>query len=210
MEKQDFAINIGRSIILTFVLIFVLAKASLWDTPVALANEPTPAAGESLPLGKGGFRLGSVPTRLVIPSIDLDRKVFPVSWTPIVVNGVTVGKWDTLDNDVAWHNESAKLGQVGNTVLNGHSDIYDRVFQNLEKVEIGDEIIVFSDGQPYHYLVTEKVLVREKGVPFEQRVANAQLIAPTDDERLTLVTCTGSGATHRLIIIARPTTQAIH
>jgi LPXTG-site transpeptidase (sortase) family protein len=201
MEKQDFALNISKSIIfqrkafaLAFVLIFVL-------TPVALANEPTPAAGESLPLG-------NVPTRLVISSIALDREIFPVGWTSVVSDGVTVDKWDTLDNDVAWHNESAKLGEVGNTVLNGHSDVHARVFRNLINVEIGDEIIVFSGEHPYHYVVTKKILVGEKGVSYEQRVANAQLIAPTEDERLTLVTCAGPDATHRLIVIARPATRA--
>jgi hypothetical protein len=46
--------------------------------------------------------------------------------------------------------------------------------------------------------------VREKGVTHEQRVENAKLIAPTSDERLTLVTCAGSAASQQLVVIALP------
>ena len=61
-----------------------------------------------------------------------------------------------------------------------------------------------STGKEYRYIITQKFLVREVGVPLETRIKNAQLIAPTQDERLTLVTCSQPGATHRLIVIARP------
>jgi LPXTG-site transpeptidase (sortase) family protein len=146
------------------------------------------------------------PTRLSIPSIDLDSAVVPVGWTPVVINGQTYGQWDTADNEVGWHNLSANLGEVGNTVLAGHSDINSRVFQNLEYVNIDDEITVISgaDQQPYRYRVTQKVLVQEVGVSLETRIQNARWIAPTDDERLTLLTCSQPGATHRLIVVAYP------
>ena len=61
--------------------------------------------------------------------------------------------------------------------------------------------------QEYQYLITETVLVQEKGVSMEQRVQNAQLIGPTSDERLTLITCANPGATHRLIVTAHPVVQ---
>ncbi len=41
--------------------------------------------------------------------------------------------------------------------------------------------------------------------PLEVRQANARYIQPTDDERVTLVTCHPYGSTRfRLIVIARP------
>jgi LPXTG-site transpeptidase (sortase) family protein len=112
--------------------------------------------------------------------------------------------WNVRDNEVGWHNLSANLGHVGNTVLSGHSDIKARIFQHLHQIEVGDEILAFTEGYPYKYVVVEKLLVQEKGVPLETRIQNAQLIAPTNDERLTLVTCAKPGATHRLILIAQP------
>lgn len=150
------------------------------------------------------------PTHLFIPSIGLDSAVIPVGWTPVVINGQMYGQWDTADNQVGWHNLSATLGQVGNTVLAGHSDINSMVFQNLEQVIIGDEITVVSgaDQQAYRYRVTQKVLVQEVGVSLETRIQNAQWIAPTNDERLTLVTCSRPGATHRLIVVAYPVAES--
>jgi LPXTG-site transpeptidase (sortase) family protein len=144
------------------------------------------------------------PTRLLIPAIALESKIAPVGWESVVIDGATYQQWGTTDNLVSWHNLSAKLGQPGNTVLNGHSNVNAAVFRNLKYVEIGDEITVFSGKQDYHYIVTQKFLVKEKGVPLEERIENAKLIAPTQDERITLITCANPGATHRLILIARP------
>lgn len=152
-----------------------------------------------------------VPVRLVIPRIHLDSPVTPVGRKPVVVEGKTYAIWETVDNEVGWHNLSASPGQQGNTVLSGHSDIKARVFRNLENVQKGDEIQVFSgeNPQPYRYEVTETVVVKEKGVPVNVRLRNARWIAPTEDERLTLVTCAYPGATHRLIVIARPLVESI-
>jgi len=145
-----------------------------------------------------------VPIRLVIPAIDLDSPVTPVGRKLVVIDGKTYRQWETADNQVGWHNLSAKLGEVGNTVLAGHSDIYAKVFQNLKDVKVGDTVIAYDAGQPYYYVVTDTVLVKEKDVSIEQRLANARWIDDTDDERITMVTCAQPGATHRLIVVARP------
>lgn len=145
-----------------------------------------------------------MPTHLVIPVIALDSEIAAVDQTPVVINGVTYGQWNTADNLVGWHNQSAKLGQVGNTVLNGHSDVNAAVFRSLGYVRIGDEITVFSGAQDYRYVVTQRFLVREGNVSLEERIENAEWIDSTQDERLTLITCANPGASHRLILIARP------
>ena len=144
------------------------------------------------------------PTRLVIPTIELDTPIAPVGIRLFEIDGQQYGIWNVRDNEIGWHNLSANLGNVGNTVLSGHSDIKAKIFQQLPQVEVGDEIVAFSGDQPHQYVVVEKLLVQEKGVPLETRIKNAQLIAPTEDERLTLVTCARPGATHRLIVIAQP------
>ena len=144
------------------------------------------------------------PTRLVIPAIGLDSRIVPVGQTPLVIGDGVYEQWNTAENLVGWHDQSAKLGQLGNTVLNGHSDINAAVFRYLEHVDIGDEITVFSGDQVYHYVVAHKFLVKERDVSLEERIQNAAWIASTQDERLTLVTCANPGATHRLILIAQP------
>jgi sortase A len=140
----------------------------------------------------------------VAPTPTLDSPVVPVGLKQVKVNGQTYPQWQTDDQQVGWHNLTATLGRSGNTVLNGHSDVYAKVFQNLDKLKIGDEIVVFSNEHAYRYVVTERILVREKGISVAQRLENAKLILPTEDERLTLITCSQPGATHRLIIIAKP------
>lgn len=179
---------IGRSTLLAAALTFIVTVATL-------AQEPT--------------SVDAIPTRLVIPSIALDKVIIPVGVKPIIVEGKTYGTWEVADNDVGWHNLSAKLGHVGNTVLAAHSDIKAMVFQNLKYINLGDEITVYSgfNGVAYRYTITQKLLVQEVGVSLETRIKNAQLIAPTQDERLTLVTCAQPGATHRLIVIAKPAPQ---
>lgn len=146
----------------------------------------------------------AIPNRLIIPAINLDSEVTPVGRKTVVVEGKVYQQWDVADNLVSWHDRSALVGQVGNTVLNGHSDAFAEIFRNLKDVRLGDLIVAFAEGRPHFYVVTERVIVREKDVLVGQRIANARLIAATDDERLTLVTCIYPGATHRLIVTARP------
>lgn len=188
----------------------VVASSPVENVPVeANAGPLLPQASEQgndnllRVLGSGDVPAG-VPTRMVVPAIALDSWVVPVDKAPVVVNGETYGQWNTADNQVGWHNLSAKLGEVGNTVFNGHSDVNAAVFRNLGYVMIGDEIIVSSGVQNYRYVVTQKFLVQEGNVPLEVRIQNAAWMAPTQDERLTLITCANPGATHRLIIIAQP------
>ena len=178
--------------------------------PVEVSAEPLlPLASESqgnagtMDSGAGDVPAG-MPTRLIVPSVALDSQIMPVDKTAVVINGVSYGQWNTVDNLVGWHDLSAKLGQAGNTVLNGHSDLNAAVFRNLDYVALGDEITVFSGDQAYHYVIIHKFLVQEKDVSLEERIQNAAWVAPTPDERLTLVTCANPGASHRLIIIAQP------
>jgi LPXTG-site transpeptidase (sortase) family protein len=160
----------------------------------------------ALALAHDPASIAEIPSRVTIPSINLDSAVIPVGVKPLIINGQTYGTWEVAENEVGWHNLSATLGHTGNTVLAGHSNAKARIFQNLRYISLGDEIIVHSGlaEQAHRYVVTEKFLVQEVGVPLETRIKNAQLIAPTHDERLTLVTCARPGATHRLIVVARP------
>jgi sortase A len=73
----------------------------------------------------------------------------------------------------------------------------------------GDRVMLEADGRSYAYIITDRHIVREAGASLEARIANATWVAPTDDERLTLVTCwPPTGDSHRLIVIARPVTPA--
>ena len=151
------------------------------------------------------------PDRIVIPSIGVDAPVEVMGW--IVkedANGNPYSEWLVPDYAVGWHKNSALPGQVGNAVFSGHNNIAGEVFRYLADVKPGDEVILYVGETVYRYIVTEKYIVREKGVPYEQRLKNARFMAPTDDERVTLISCWPYETnTHRVIVIAKPAYQVL-
>jgi sortase A len=119
--------------------------------------------------------------------------------------GEQATEWEVPLDDAGFHKESAYPGHSGNTAITGHHNMGREVFRHLIDLEIGDEVILYVHEIAYRYLVSDKMLLLEKGASEAQRRENARWIAPTYDERLTLVTCWPySGNSHRLIVVARP------
>jgi len=174
--------------------------------PVILPSTPleTPSAGNITAAAPEPTREAGpqTPRRIIIPAIGLDAPVETVGWH--VINGVST--WDVPDHAAAgWLKTSAPLGQIGNTVLDGHHNIAGEVFRYLVNLKPGDEIEVYSGQRVYTYKVALRRILKERGESEAVRLQNAQWIMPTDDERLTLVTCWPyTNNTHRLIIVAQP------
>jgi sortase A len=144
------------------------------------------------------------PDRLVIPAIDLDSPVLPIGWTVVEQGGQSSRVWAVADEVVGWHKTSGYPGETGNVVLNGHHNIKGQVFRYLVDVEVGDRVLVYSGDQVYYYAVTEKHILKEKGEPIEVRRKNALWMNPTEDERVTMITCWPyTNNTHRLVVVAR-------
>lgn len=118
-------------------------------------------------------------------------------------------EWAVPDHRAAgWLNTSAAWPQAGNTVLAGHHNIKGEVFRDLWTLQPGDEIGLLAGEQRRRYEVKEVLLVPEKDQPVEVRLANVRYIQPTQEERLTLVTCWPyENNTHRVIVIAYPAEQ---
>jgi len=93
-------------------------------------------------------------------------------------------------------------GEVGNTVLSGHSsnDLLDKgdykfIFAQLDKLQTGDSIYINYNSKRYTYTVTKKEVVQPTDV--------SKLVYATSKPVLTLITCTPLGtALHRLLITA--------
>ncbi|HEU5014119.1 MAG TPA: sortase [Roseiflexaceae bacterium] len=146
--------------------------------------------------------------RIVIPSIKVDSKVVEVGWDMESVGDQQVPVWQVAKYAVGQHEGSANPGEGGNIVMAGHVGGFGLVFKLLYYVKPGDQITLYSNGEQYLYVVKDRLLVQEEGVSPEQHAANAQLIAPTDHEMVTLVTCwPGSGPdkfTKRVVVQAVP------
>ncbi len=172
-------------------------------TPTATAT-PEPAPPPPAPAPNPPVTGNGVPTRLVVPSIGIDSNVIPVGWQVVEQNGQQYSIWQVADYAVGWHQTTAALGQPGNTVMAGHHNVNGEVFRDLVNVEVGDAVTIYSGDQSFEYQVELKTIVKEKGEPIEVRQRNAQWIAPTTDERITLVTCWPyTNNTHRVIVVAK-------
>ena len=97
---------------------------------------------------------------------------------------------------------SSHPGQIGNTVIAGHSsnDLFDTgdykfIFVQLDKLVAGDTIYANYQSKRYTYAVTGKEVVKPDDV--------SKLVYPMTKPILTLLTCTPIGTSlNRLLIIA--------
>lgn len=124
--------------------------------------------------------------RLVIPALRMDEAIN---------DGPTIA---TLRKGI-WHRPaSSSPDKGGNTVLVGHRFTYagSAVFYNLDKVQAGDQVIVYWQHKEYDYKVAVSEVVPPNDLEIEQ---------PTTDPILTIYTCTPLWSAHdRLVLIARP------
>ncbi|MEK7125993.1 MAG: sortase, partial [Patescibacteria group bacterium] len=88
---------------------------------------------------------------------------------------------------------SAKLGEIGNVVLFGHSSYLPVVgnqayksFNGIQKLAVGDVVTVYSDNTAYTYSV--------RNVAEEKADANIAIPLSVSGKILTLVTCNSFGA----------------
>jgi len=153
----------------------------------------------------------TIPTRIEIPVIGLVAPIVPSEPAEVKIGFETFEQYKAPDKfAVGWHTTSALLGQIGNTVFNGHHNIFGKVFENLNKVVPGDEIIVYGGLVQYTYTVVNVMILPERNVDMATRLENARWILPSQDERLTLITCWPANSnTHRLIVVAQPKGEPI-
>jgi sortase A len=107
-----------------------------------------------------------------------------------------------LEEGVAHFAGTALPGQRGNVFIFGHSEYYPNkpgnyktVFIHLDRLKIGEQIIIKSEKKEYRYNVISKKIISPK---------DTSVLAQSLDFRLTLMTCWPPGTTSkRLIIIAK-------
>jgi len=165
--------------------------------------EPTSTQTPSGPL---------IPDRIVIPSIKLDAPVILASEEKIKIGKEDYLQFQAPDEFAAgWHPNSAPLGEVGNTVLNGHHNVHGKVFGHLVDLVPGDRIIVYSGTTLFNFQVANVLILPERDADLSVRLENARWIEPSNDIRLTLVTCWPEYSnTHRLIIVASLITDSVN
>ena len=106
--------------------------------------------------------------RLQIPKINQD--------VPVVQGD----GWEQLKKGVGHHINSANPGETGNVVLSAHNDIHGEIFRDLDQLEEGDLIILFSERQSYTYVVDDVLIVEPTQVEFMES---------SDGVKTTLISC---------------------
>lgn len=181
-------------------------RTPLPTLPPTLLPSPTAPEPTATPIPPSPTLPAAIPERIVIGRIGLDAPIVPVGQHAIEIAGEVFSQWEVPRQRAAgWHIASGTIGQPGNLVLNGHHNIYGEVFRYLAVLQPGDLVTLEAGGRRYFYVVVQTMTLHEQDQPAEVRQANARWILPTDDERVTLVTCWPYSAnTHRLVVIARP------
>ena len=121
-----------------------------------LANVPIPTPGPQQAV------------RIQIPALGVDA--------PIVQGD----GWEQLKKGVAQHIGSANPGESDNIVLTAHNDVFGEIFRSLDKLEPGDQIIIYTGQRSFVYTVTGTEIVEPTQV---------EVLAPTSQPIATLISC---------------------
>lgn len=144
---------------------------------------------------------GNLPAQISIPRIEVNTRVTPVGWR----NTGSGVEWDSPQYAAGFLVSSAVPGAVGNTVIYGHNNIFGEVFRDLDQVQPGDGIfITTASGQSFVYAVEFVETLQEKGITAGQQQQHLAYFNPTNDARLTLLSCWPyTGNSHRVAVVAR-------
>lgn len=159
--------------------------------PPAPTSQSLPVVGPIIPANPGA-QSSSLPdgSRVVIKAIGVDSPIVEMGYTLREENGQEVADWHVPQFAVGHMIGSANPGARGNVVLSAHNNIYGSLFKKLYTLKVGDEVTIFNTaGAGFVYRVSQAFIVQELGAALEQRLANARVLLPTQDARITLISC---------------------
>lgn len=142
--------------------------------------------------------------RLIIPKLNKNIPIIdtdPAKLANADISTLEDAFQEDLKNGVIHFPGTADPGEMGNVFITGHSSYYlwdngdyKDVFARLNKLVVGDDIVVYYNQQKYTYKVREKREVKKDDV---------SILEQGDGKILTLMTCTPVGTNlRRLVIIA--------
>lgn len=206
-KVKDSAKKVRKSrhfIPLTAALVVVLIFAFLQYNQILIANvmayvSPGNIDPQNIVIDPSSDITVSPEPKLIIPKINVD---VPVAYD---IGNDYASQMAAMANGVAQFaipGASSHPGQIGNTVIAGHSsnDLLDQgsykfIFAQLDKLNIGDTIYANYQSKRYTYTITKKEVVKPNEVD--------KLVYPTSKPILTLITCTPLGtALNRLLVTA--------
>ena len=144
----------------------------------------------TLPIGEN--KIYNVADSIVIPKINVNAPiVFPEGADDKQV-------FAELVNGAVHYPASVKPGEAGSSIILGHSSaypwyqgLYGSVFSLLNRLDEGDEVIVFYKKHKYTYKITHKQVVNKNALVAEQ----------SDQPQIVLLSCWPVGTTWNRMMI---------
>jgi sortase A len=132
-------------------------------------------------------------------------------FTVPVVEGVRA---EDLARGVGHYPKTAGPGEIGNFAVAGHRATHGEPFRNLDRMRVGDVVVVETKDTWFTYVVDRTEIVQPTDVWVIDPVPGKEGVTPTQ-RLLTLTTCHPRWAsTHRLIVFThlkdqQPTSQGL-
>lgn len=126
----------------------------------------------------------TLPQRIIIKDVGIDTYLVPAR--------ITNNIWETTDKGASYLISSPLPGAVGNSIVYAHN--WKSLFGNLIRAVPGQKVdVLFADGSKKQFVIEYTSTVFP---------AQADILAPSKDKRLTLYTCTGFLDTKRFVVVA--------
>lgn len=196
-RRRQKLIPIFAGLAVVFTLLFLQYNRLIFAPIAAYVSPGEAPASEITAVDPTVTATVSPDPKLIVPKLNIEVPVaFGISLDEVM---------PAMNRGVAHYRingASAFPGEIGNTVITGHSagDIYSNnqykfIFSGLERLEVGDLIYVNYNSTRYTYRMTKSEVIEPTNV--------AALVYPTDKPILTLITCTPLGTSrYRLLITA--------
>ena len=192
----------GVFVLVFFVCVSILAHFDLLpSTPSeVLAKEDSNALDTTVQtpevtLGISSQTVSELPTKITIPAIGLSATIA----NPATTDSAVLDQ--ALLSGAVRYPTSAKLGEIGNVVLFGHSSYLPivgnqayKTFNGIQKLKAGDSVIVASSDTAYTYVVRSVT---------KESIDDAVIPLMVTGRVLTLSTCDSfTVKTDRFIVVA--------
>ena len=127
---------------------------------------------------------GEIPQRITIASQGIDLPIYPAT----IKNNI----WPTTDLAASYLTSSPLPGENGNSVIYAHN--WTSLFGKLRSAKVGDKVVVTYPDKTKKTFVIEYTSIVSPN--------ESTILAPSNDKRITLYTCTGWFDSERFVAVA--------
>ena len=186
MSKKTSKSKLSLGFTLLALGLLLLVRPKVRETPLnkSFSDEPVEISGF---LSSQDAANKNLPKRIIIPDLGIDLEVKRAR--------IIEGFWEVFEDSAGWGEGSGFPGEIGNQVIFAHAR--QGLFLPLRKVKAGMRAYVLAEGIPSNWFSYEVSEIKEVSPN------QVEVIDKSEDERLTLYTCSGFQDEKRLIVVGK-------